>query len=91
MSERSSSGVTIRTPVPGDEAPLHDLIPDHFAGDSGYTVDLGLDDPTTHVRVAERDGTLLGSMGPSPHDDRETLREELCIFSLRSSLRSCRP
>ncbi|PSQ60016.1 N-acetyltransferase [Halobacteriales archaeon SW_7_71_33] len=79
MSRRSSDGVTVRTPVPGDETPLHDLITDHFAGDTDYTVDLGLDDPTTHVRVAERDGSPVGSMALSVHDDRTTLREELYL------------
>lgn len=73
--------IGIREPCPDDRAELESLINDHFSEDASYEVDLGLDDPTYHVRVAEHgDGTLLGVLAVEIFSDPAAVIDSMYFF-----------
>lgn len=73
--------IGIREPRRDEADAIESLITDHFSEGSSYDVDLGIGDPDRHVRIAhEGDGTLLGVMGISVHDDAPAVAEEMHMF-----------
>lgn len=72
--------IGIRRPRPADEEPLESLITDHFDEGASYGVDLGLDDPTFHVRVADGGDGPVGVMAVAVRDDPAAVAEEMYFF-----------
>lgn len=72
--------IRIREPRPGDAEPLEALITAHFSEGSSYGVDLGIDDPAFHLRVAEADGDVVGVMGVRILTDADAVADEMYFF-----------
>jgi Acetyltransferase (GNAT) family. len=71
--------VQIRPPEPTDAAALEALITAHFSEGASYGVDLAIDDPTRHVRVAA-DDEPVGVMAVNRFDERDPIGEEMYFF-----------
>ena len=74
------NSISYRNPVPQDGEVLEELITEHFTQGSDYDVELGLDDPSTVLRIAEKDGIVVGVMGLTTYDERHDIEEAMFHF-----------
>lgn len=74
------SRTTYRDPVAQDKEVLEELITEHFIEGSNYDVELGLNDPSTVLRIAEKDGIVVGVMGITTYSERGDIEEAMFHF-----------
>lgn len=73
--------ITFREPTEADIPEMEALITAHFSEGSSYTVDPGVGDPTSHVRIAENEQSILGVMAVNMFDDPAAVADEMYFFN----------
>lgn len=72
--------VRVRPLEAADRAAVKEIITAHFADGWSYEIPSDDADAGTFVRVAERDGDLVGVMALSVYDDPTTVRDAMHLF-----------